>query len=188
MDFGISLDPLAVPQRHTLYDSESDEEREKQHQNEREAFAVCENESGGASLTGKVILVGVGSTASIFVQSFVSLREEQAFSLKADIDKVQKGRGFLPGKEAVRDVTVFHCLTDTSSWLACLHATELGAEFCNRWTEKVIVIYSHVCCVDLYLYKCRCLVKGSPVTLLSTFVNRCTNTFVHHHWMKNALT
>ena len=134
MDFGISLDPLAVPQRHTLDDSESDEESEQQLQVETEVFTVGECGKNKPSLEGKAVLVGVGGTASLFLRSFLSLREEPAFSLRTEADKTQE---VFIGKGTLRDVTAFHDVEGASSCIACVHGAELRLEYCNHWTEKV---------------------------------------------------
>lgn len=139
MDFGISLDPLAVPQRHTLYDSESDEEDE-QHQNRvdqlRSVFAVDKREKSEA-LTGKSLLVGIGTTASVFLRSFVHLQQEPSFSVKSETGKVLAGKHFPSGKDK-EDITVFYGVEGAAEkWVVCVHEVELRVEYSNVWTEKV---------------------------------------------------
>lgn len=139
MDFGISLDPLAVPQRHTLYDSESDEEDE-QHQNRidqlRSVFTVDKREKSEV-LTGKSLLVGIGTTAAVFVRSFLHLRKEPSFSVKGDTGSVLAGKHFPMGKDK-EDVTVVYEVEGAAGkWVVCVHEGELRVEYSNFWTEKV---------------------------------------------------
>lgn len=138
MDFGISLDPLAVPQRHTLYDSESDEEDE-QHQNRveqlRSVFTVDKGDKSEA-LTGKSLLVGIGTTASVFLRSFVHLQKEPSFSIKGET-KVLAGKHFPSGK-GKEDITDFYEEEGAAEkWVVFVHEAELRVEYSNVWTEKV---------------------------------------------------
>lgn len=142
MDFGISLDPLAVPQRHTLYDSESDSESEQQQSKADEHSSVFAVDgrgviADGKCLTGKTLLVAVGSTASAFVKSFVHLREETLFSVRADAE-VQRGKLFSSGK-GEKDISLCYEVEATAEWVVCAHETELRIEYCNFWTEKVCI-------------------------------------------------
>lgn len=139
MDFGISLDPLAVPQRHTLYDSESDEEDEHHHDRIgqlRSAFAVGKREKSEL-LTRKYLLIGIGTTASVFVRSFVHLRKETLFSLQAETEDVLASKQFPSGKSR-EDITVFYEVEGAAEkWVVCAHEAELRVEYSNFWTEKV---------------------------------------------------
>lgn len=136
MDFG---DP--VPLRHALYDSESEEESEGEHVSESEAFTIdrpCEDSS---FLAGRRLLVALGSTAAAFAKSFVRLREEPFLSIQADVIKVKRGTNVPRGK-GVKDITHFHYTErEDSKWAVCAHSTELQVEYCNNWTEKVVVLY-----------------------------------------------
>ena len=158
MEFGISLDPLAVVQRHALYDSESDEESEQQPQESSEVFTFDGRGKRGDILKGKTLLVAVGGSASVFVRSFVRLREEPLLSLQADVGRVEKGSHF-PKGNAIKEITVFRDTEENTELLICTHPTELTIEFCNKWTEKVIS-WSRV--VSIFVMN-RCLVKGSRI-------------------------
>jgi hypothetical protein len=138
MDFGMSLDPLSVPQRHTLYDSDSDEEREQQEpQTDSDEFTLEPSGDLAAHLAGKALLVGVGATASAFLRSFVCLSNEPSFTVQADAETVGKGAHFRKGKQRI--ATAIHSTVGgAGSWVACAHPGELRPEYCNRWTEKVL--------------------------------------------------
>lgn len=142
MDFGISLDPLAVPQRHTLYDSESDEDDE-QYRNTIDqlssVFAIEKHEKPEIEkfLTGKTVLVGIGTTASVFVRSFVHVRQEPLFSVQTEAGNVLAGKHF-PSGRGREDVTVFYEVEGASEkWVVCAHESELRVEYSNFWTKKV---------------------------------------------------
>ena len=139
MEFGLSLDPLAVSQRHTLYDSESEEETEPQSQSELDSAFVVDGRSTNFEerfLAGKRLFVAVGSSASVFVRSFIRLREESLCSVRADAAKVQKGKHFSSGN-GTEEITQFHEVEGNTEWAVCYHDTELRLEYCNLWTEKV---------------------------------------------------
>lgn len=135
MDFGISLDPLAVPQRHALYDSESEEEGEQETQSESEVFRVDKIGEDGEFLAGKALLLALGNTASVFAKSFIRIREEPFLSLRTDVSRVKSNS---PRGKGAEDVTHFYYSQEESSkWAVCLHAAELQAEHCNHWADKV---------------------------------------------------
>ena len=139
MEFGLSLDPLAVPQRHTLYDSESDEEKEPQTQSELDSVFAVDGRSTNVEerfLTGKGLVIAVGSSASVFVRSFVRLRAELLCSVRADAGRVQRGKHFSNGSGA-EEITQFHEVEGNAEWVVCSHDKELRIEYCNLWTEKV---------------------------------------------------
>ena len=139
MEFGLSLDPLSVPQRHTLYDSESDEEKEPQPQSELDSVFAVDGRNTNVEerfLTGKGLVVAVGSFASVFVRSFVRLRTELLCSVRADAGKVQRGKHFSCGSGA-EEITHFHEVEGNAEWVVCSHDKELRIEYCNSWTEKV---------------------------------------------------
>ena len=149
MEFGLSLDPLAVPQRHTLYDSESEEETEPQPQSELDSALVVDGRSTNFEegfLAGKRLLVAVGSSASVFVRSFIRLRGESLCSVRADAAKVQKGKHFSSGN-GTEEITQFHEVEGNTEWAVCYHDTELRLEYCNLWTEKVPVTLSTLACI-----------------------------------------
>ena len=141
--FGISLDPLAVPQRHTLYDSESDEESETHDESKGidpgSVFSVNAENDGTKLLKGKTLLLAVGSTASVFLRSFIRLRQEATFSLRADVDQVERGKPFQSGK-GVRDISCVFAAEGRDEWAVCTHVTELRVEYCNVWAEKVCIL------------------------------------------------
>ena len=152
MDFGISLDPLDVAQRHSLYDSESEEESEQEHQNETDVFTVDGRGEDRNFLAGRGLLLAFGSTASVFARSFVRLREEPFLSLQADASRAKRGTNFPRGKGA-KNITHFQYTEEEDpKWIVCVHDTELLVEHCNHWAEKVVV---HTIILHINRYFCK---------------------------------
>jgi hypothetical protein len=154
MDFGISLDPLAVSQRHALYDSDSEDEEDE---SQRPA------DSGGKRssdfLTGRPLLIGVGSTASLFVRSFVCLGDAPSLSLPSEPVARGKGSQFVDDRRGPHEVAAveFYVAEGNGEWVASVQPALQRAEYSNRWTEKVfdqgkpshVVVYV---CLSLHEY------------------------------------
>ena len=139
LDFGISPDPLAVPQRHALYDSDDSEEDEpavdKAPSPPHSVFSLENGDTNGQSLSGKTLSVGVGSTASLFLKSFLHLRETAPFSVRADLDKVFPNR-FSSGR-GVGNVSTAFVAEGGREWKVYLHESEIRPELCHLWAEEV---------------------------------------------------
>ena len=134
MDFGISLDPLAVSQRHALYDdSESEEEAEAEREQLPPTLAE-ERPANAEFLTGRFLIIGLGSTASVFLKSFVCLRDTPSLSLPAtEISAEEKRERF--GGRGVQEISAVD-FYEAADWVVCAHSKELRAEYSNRWAEK----------------------------------------------------
>ena len=163
MDFGISLDPLAVSQRHELYDSESEEEEDETGEQNRADPAP--EEGSGDFITGRSLIIGLGSTASVFVRSFVCLRESPSLSLPAEAAEIRAGEKNAQSgheREEIAAVELYET-QGNSQWVVCAHSKELRAENCNRWTEKVYLAFSlctYPFCVVIILTRCLSKVFG----------------------------
>ena len=135
MEFGLSLDALSVPQRHALYDSDEEEEEEKRITSEHSnAFSLaCDSPH---ALRGKTLLLALGTTASVFLRSYLRLREGTVLSLRAE-GRALRGKPFSgwPGKQLV--VSEALCVEGREECVVCVHEKELQLELCSQWVEKV---------------------------------------------------
>ena len=134
--FGISLDPLAVPQRHALYDSDEEQEGEEAGKQGELSSVFSVRGDSTRPLEGKKLAVAVGSTASVFLRSFLRLREETVLSVHAEGDRVSEGR-FFPSAGGSQAVSRLIPVEGGGQWVACVHETVLRVELCNLWAEKV---------------------------------------------------
>ena len=138
LDFGISLDAAAVTQRHTLYDSDEEEEEIG---DLNSAFTISATTS--AKLDGATLLVAVGSTASIFARSYFIL-EPDPLCLISGSDKVvqQPYTAIKKSSDDKTTVTVGEIFSAKRSvagspFLVCTHEKPLASQYCNIWCAKV---------------------------------------------------
>ena len=137
MDSGLSLDPDAVPQRHTFYDSDEDESVE-----DDEEVLRC---SSGSSVKSRLLLVCVSPTASTLAQSYLDVKTHAALCKIStnSASKVIKGRRFSSRgstenggvqEETVSDV---YAASGAGEITVCVQRKNVNWEFCNSWSEKV---------------------------------------------------
>lgn len=152
MAFGLYVDPIVLTQRHTLYDSDEEENDSEQPE---VAITASLSDSKVPISEGGTLLVAVGLTASIFAKSYPLLVEQLSCSIVANSQTVLQGKYFPPkGRETaekVRDDVV--CLSEVyavkseaggegGNCFVCAHEKPLKPEYCNVWASKVHV---HVC-------------------------------------------
>ena len=144
MEFGLFVDPVNLTQRHTLYDSDEEDE------NDKDTADITISDSGAVLVKeGGTLLVAVGTTASIFAQSHVSLVDSIVCSLVANSQTVFKGKFFPSPKSShttknddmVRVSEVYAVNSNSEregdSCYVCVHEKPLKPEYCNAWASKV---------------------------------------------------
>ena len=136
-DFGISLDASAVAQRHTLYDSDEEEEEIG------DVKSILTISATSAKLDGATLLVAVGQTASIFAKSNFILESDPLYVISGP-DKVLQhpdaaSRKAADEKTSVTVSEIFSAKTNVpgSPFLVCIHEKPLASEYCNIWCAKV---------------------------------------------------
>ena len=164
MEFGLYVDPSSLTQRHALYDSEEEEE------NGKETVDITRSDAGTAPIKeGGTLIVAVGTTASIFVQSYLAVVDGPLCSLVANSPTVFKGKFFPSPRRSHADETksedsvcvseVFAAKTNSEekgSCCVCVHEKNLKPEYCNAWASKVkctfqCVFRSHNIECDMFL-------------------------------------
>ena len=138
LDFGISLDAAAVTQRHTLYDSDEEDEEIG---DVNSVFSI--NATTPAKLDGATLLVAVGPTASIFARSYFILESEPLYLISGSDKVVQRPYTAIKkdsdDKTTVTISEIFSAKRNTpgSPFLVCVHEKPLASEYCNIWCAKV---------------------------------------------------
>lgn len=145
MAFGLYVDPIVLTQRHALYDSDEEES-----ENEKEAVAITVTDAKLPVAEGGTLIVAVGLTASIFVQSYPVLEDGPTCKIVADSQTVFKGKYFPSRSQAEKKTEneELVCLSnvyavksdstrDGGSCYVCVHEKALKPEFCNNWASKV---------------------------------------------------
>lgn len=155
MEFGLYVDPAVVTQRHALYDSdEEDVETEKEEINI--SFSDCRS----SIAEGGTLLIAVGLTTSIFVQSYPVLESESCCSILANSETIFKDKYFPSGSQERKgsrdDLTrlsevygVKNGASGTRSrgnCFVCVHEKPLKADYCNMWASKVWCeyVFTHI--------------------------------------------
>lgn len=142
-EFGISLDPAAVTQRHTLYDSDEEEE-----EIEIASGVFSVNLKAPISGGGVALLVAIGQTAAIFARSYFVLDSEPLCQITSESSKVLAGRYFesrltAHAKEDARVTVqvgeVYNAKRKSpgAPFLVCIFENALKSEYCNLWAAKV---------------------------------------------------
>ena len=133
-----------MSQRHALYDSDSEEEDECQRPYDDPGATDAGRESSSDFLTGRTLLVGVGSTASVFLRSFVRLNDTPAISLPAEAVAAvgRKGSRIVDDRRGPHEIAsrgILRTAEGDCGWVACVQPKLQRPEYGNRWTEKVLV-------------------------------------------------
>ena len=154
MEFGLYVDPIVLTQRHTLYDSD---EEENETERTEVTITASQSDSKVPVSEGGTLLVAVGLTTSIFAKSYPLLVDRPSCSIVANSQTILQGKYFPPkGRETsekVRDDVV--CLSEVyavkseasgegGNCFVCAHEKPLKPEYCNAWASKVYV--------TLYMY------------------------------------
>ena len=151
LDF-ISLD---VAQRHTLYDSDEEDEVIE---NAAEIFSVT-SQAKLQELSKPTLLIAVGQTAAIFAKSYLFLEPEPLSVMTTSSQKVFKNRFF--AEKATDDVLcvselyVAKLKSPGNSFLVCIHEQPLNSEYCNLWSLKVSWLACNVW-LDTLITPCAC--------------------------------
>ena len=137
-DFGISLDPSSVAQRHAFYDSDEEEEAAAA---STPTFSV---KPAQACSKADVLIFAFGEVASVFVQSYFCL--EPLCTVAADSPTALKDRYFAKQRKALQEDAestviskIFTVETNSEHrrCLVCIHEKPLKLELVNLWTVKV---------------------------------------------------
>lgn len=131
MEFGISLDPSSVPQRHDLYDSDEGDEPGDTHQ-------ITELTFNPPSLKdihkNHALVIAIGQIACIFVKSHFVL--SPLCSLEASTQTIFKGMYFPKHGDGLCLVSeLLNC--DGGDTVFCIHERWLKPEYVNTWSKQV---------------------------------------------------
>ncbi len=155
MEFGISLDPLLVAQRHALYDSDEEEEEIT---GTSDVFSVRSPEAATPERQTRTLLIALGAAAVTFARSHLDLSDQPIFRLLSRTSRVVKGQHFpahgrteLEGdgeEEEVVEVSLAHEAKgkpggeseEAGRFVVCIHEKALKSEYCNLWAAKVIFV------------------------------------------------
>ena len=142
MEFGISLDPLSVTQRHTLHDSDEEDEA-------RAAVAAFSITPTAGSDGIGTLLVALGQYGVAFVRSFLNLSGQASFQLTSSSSKVVKGLYFpIHGSDSEESLPVSTSMVyearrkgsesdNGGQFMVCTHEQPLNSEYCNLWAAEV---------------------------------------------------
>ena len=133
LDFGISLDPSAVLQRHSLQDSD-DEEEERQ----IELIAIPFTPAARRSR----VIFAFGTAASIFTNSYFTIHDAPTYQIRSDCITVYKEKSFPSCKKekpVLSEVFDVHCTNESFS--LCVHVSELKSIYCQSWCSLVGFLY-----------------------------------------------
>ena len=140
MESGLSLDPYSVPQRHTFYDSDSDDSVE-----DDEQVFLLRCWSGSTIIKSRLLLVCVSTTASTLARSYLDLKTDAALCNIAtnSASKAIKGRCFSSrestenGSSQEETISDVYAATGTGEIAVCFQRQSVNWEFCNAWSEEV---------------------------------------------------
>ena len=150
-EFGISLDASAVTQRHTLYDSDEEENDIK---NPEEIFHVTDTSGPTPDKSGCILLITVGQAASIFVRSYCVVDDTPVSRITSAQPTVIKDKYFSDnGGDSDQSVTISEVYSPKTTdgcdgkYFVCVQEKQLKSEYLNIWCSKVRTV------------QCKCLCK-----------------------------
>lgn len=139
LDFGISLDPSAVPQRHSFEDSDEEDLGKDEVELTVSPSSATPVEIGQRS---NVIFV-FGQIASIISKSFFTLHDSPSCQILCDSITVYRDKLF-PAVSCERSKcsqTVSEVFgiesKDGKTYSLCVHEARLKSQYCNNWCLKV---------------------------------------------------
>ncbi len=136
MEFGISLDPSSVPQRHALYDSDEEEE---QTESLKANFIFQPPPESVQIHKSYSLVVAVGSIPCIFARSHFIL--SPLLTLEASTRAIFQGMYF--PKSSQESCLVSELMNaDGGDVIFCLHEKNLKSEHVNAWSKKVCLKYT----------------------------------------------
>lgn len=128
-DFGITLDPTYILQRHTLEDSD-EEETEK-----NADFVIV---PGTSSRLDSSLIFAFGTPASIFANSYLKLENSPVHEIKSSHITVYKDKAFpVSDKEEIVVSEIFNVECREGSCSVCIHKSELKSVYCQEWCSLV---------------------------------------------------
>lgn len=139
MDFGISLEASSVIQRHSLEDSDEEEEESGIDTPQTEYF-ISPDKTCTLGLHGGNLILALGHAASIFVKSFLTLEAIPSCTIKTNSPTVFKDKYFStsPKTEVVSEGFVVKGKTpESENFLVCTHEQPLTSLHCNSWCARV---------------------------------------------------
>ena len=140
MDFGISLDPSSVAQRHCLEDSDEEEEDDiKSGGNEADIFTLPETCNLGPGVN--IVIFTIGLPASIFIKSYLN-ELIPSFKITTNFPTVFKDKFFTTSTpQTVDEVFEVQSKGEKSEekFLVCVHKQQLTPQHCNLWCNSVSV-------------------------------------------------
>ena len=137
LDYGISLDPLAVPQRHFL---EEDSDGEEEIKVEPELTFPATAELGRSSN----VILAIGLAASIFTRSFLNTLHDSPYQILSDSVEVFKDKSFPTSSDKVKD---YHKVSEIfgleskggKTYSLCVQELQVKSQHCHNWCSKVIL-------------------------------------------------
>ena len=140
MDFGISLDASAVSQRHCLEDSDAEEDDEVD-SGQIQLFTSPDVATSNA-ITGANLIMGIGQSASIFIESYLSLEPIPAFTVQTDshtaFQSWPRSTHSQRSAYAVSEGFKVNCKNpEQENFIACTHKELLNTLQCNSWCSRV---------------------------------------------------
>ena len=143
MDFGISLDPSSVVQRHSLEDSDEEEDESETVGNATETFTVP-NRRDQLDPAGKLI-IAIGQPAVIFIKSYLDLEPLPSYTISTKTLTAFKDKHFSSGTHHQDDTYTVsegsdakRTGSDVGRCLVCTHQQPLNSKYCNLWCSKVM--------------------------------------------------
>ena len=144
--FGISLDSSAVIQRHTLYDSEEEEDEDTECQ--KPTFMKFVFNIAGRITVGTPLIITIGQPASIFVKSHFILKPQPQSVLISNTCAAGGDESGLVGS-ATDQGKVYPAEArngENAETQFYVHHKNLKPEFVNVWCAEVsLVIVTNIC-------------------------------------------
>ncbi len=145
MDFGISLDPSSVSQRHCLEDSDEEDEDSKESEtagNVGEAFKLPDQREQLPPAAN--LIIAIGHPAVVFTKIYLDLEALPSCTISTDVLTVFKDKHFTTGSYHQGDEYIvsegfeIKCTgSDLERYLLCTHEQLLNSQYCNLWCSKV---------------------------------------------------
>lgn len=150
MDFGISLDPSSVAQRHCLEDSDEEEEDDiKSDGNEADIFTVPEKTSSGSGPGVNTVIFTIGLPASIFIKSYLNPESIPSFKTTTNFPTVFKDKFFTTSTPQTVD-EVFE--VQNKGFRVCVHKQQLTPQHCSLWCDRVSVTSTNLGACFIYQF------------------------------------
>lgn len=172
MEFGISLDPSSVPQRHALYDS--DEEEDEQADSLKPDFVIQPLPCPDSKHKSHSLLLAIGPTACIFAKSHFIL---SPFStIMASTQTIFQGMYF-PKSEKQSCLVSELLYADGGDVIFCLQENILKVDHVNTWSKKVSLLFFGCMELDLAVKTALFMKNARPLVLIDfePALNKCLN-------------